>query len=737
MAGPLAQRIRKKYPGEYDDLSDEELEKKVLSKYPEYADLVEPAEEKIEPLTGVSFNKTADAPVIPPAPVVQEQSKEESGFLKQVWDAANKPLIDVQEVENEHPHARTTRLASQMLTPLNIGSAALTGGSSALAGALPQIARALGMGAKGLSAPVAAHGGYEVATGDTLADKGVGMLELIGGMLGMKQKLPGKSVIPEKVAPPKVQSPWDEIPNIDNKPPNPKNLITDGADVIDEATGEVIDMALPDKPSVNPLTKEPIDPIKHKPAVKMVSEKEVILNNPSVETVQQMNDGNYYTKKVNEDGSLVMTKRAPKSEKATETPSLAREIYNLPRGMMSVDLPFATSAAFRQAKPFIGTGNWFKAWKTAAGSFQSEEAFQNVMTRINSKPLFKKQLINGKIGPSVAEEMGLDMTDLRGINGREEALRSSLAEKIPLYGKYIRASNRAYTGFLNDLRANTLEDLFDSAKAIGRDPISKDKVLGQQIAEFINTATGRGKLGVEIGSRQINLEKNAKLMADVFFAPKLMASNIRMLNPSTYVTADPFVRKQYMLGMLRTMGTWGTIASLAKIAGADVSVDPRSSDFGKIKIGDTRIDLGGGMQQYLVLAAREASGQIASSTNIDSRGNSKVTDMGKGFKAPTRMSTAVDFTANKLHPTAKFAWDLLNASEYKQVGVGDRITEMALPMYVGDLKEILEEHPELAPLILGLTSVGIGSQTYEGGPPKPTLIPREYDYVIKGQPWSR
>lgn len=35
----IAQRVRAKYPGEYDDLSDIELERKVLAKFPEYDDL--------------------------------------------------------------------------------------------------------------------------------------------------------------------------------------------------------------------------------------------------------------------------------------------------------------------------------------------------------------------------------------------------------------------------------------------------------------------------------------------------------------------------------------------------------------------------------------------------------------------------------------------------------------------------------------------------------------------------
>ncbi len=40
---PLAQKIRAKYPTEYNDLTDQELEQKVLSKYPQYGDLAKGA----------------------------------------------------------------------------------------------------------------------------------------------------------------------------------------------------------------------------------------------------------------------------------------------------------------------------------------------------------------------------------------------------------------------------------------------------------------------------------------------------------------------------------------------------------------------------------------------------------------------------------------------------------------------------------------------------------------------
>src|SRR5687767_4998223 len=44
MPGPLAAKVRAKYPGVYDDLDDATLERQVLAKYPQYADLAEPEE---------------------------------------------------------------------------------------------------------------------------------------------------------------------------------------------------------------------------------------------------------------------------------------------------------------------------------------------------------------------------------------------------------------------------------------------------------------------------------------------------------------------------------------------------------------------------------------------------------------------------------------------------------------------------------------------------------------------
>jgi hypothetical protein len=188
------------------------------------------------------------------------------------------------------------------------------------------------------------------------------------------------------------------------------------------------------------------------------------------------------------------------------------------------------------------------------------------------------------------------------MNQQEEKLIGSrILENVP----GVRASNRAYVGFLNKLRQDTFHSLVTSAKAMGRD-IDTDQVLTKQIADFVNNATGRGSLG--------NWEKNAELLNNTFFSPRLIASRLQMMNPKNYLTTDPFVRKEYWKSLGAITAAGNTFLGLAALGGATVSLDSNSADFGKAKIGNTRFDPWGGFQQYAVLASRLAQGKYTSST---------------------------------------------------------------------------------------------------------------------------
>ncbi|MET0786439.1 MAG: hypothetical protein ABWY25_07025, partial [Paenisporosarcina sp.] len=403
----------------------------------------------------------------------------------------------------------------------------------------------------------------------------------------------------------------------------------------------------------------------------------------------------------------------PQPKQKEYIPGLPRQFWDLSQSLMSVDLPYMTSAAFRQASPLMWTDNWFKAWGESTKAFSSKEAYDAIMKEIYDSKYFAKRwkpqlradgsLKGYKEIDSVAEEAGVRMSDVKDLSNREETLRSALAETIPIYGEYIQKSNRAYTAFLNSLRKAKFEQMMEARDWSG---VGNNQAVTKQIAEFVNDATGRSSLKLKTPLGEVSAEKNANALAMALWSPRLLASRMRFLNPMTYMGLNPQVRKEYLSGLFRTLGAWAGFAGLAKMMGAEVSMDPRSSDFGKIKMGNTRIDPGAGFQQLLVFYSRMATGEFVSSRT------GKKTEMGEGFKPRTRRTTAEEFAASKLHPSAKLAWDLIGASQSSPVHIGDRTVQMVLPMMVQDMFEVFKTNPELSPLLGVLSSVGVGTANY-------------------------
>ena len=100
------------------------------------------------------------------------------------------------------------------------------------------------------------------------------------------------------------------------------------------------------------------------------------------------------------------------------------------------------SAPFRQGL-FLSVSHpkrFFQAFLKMFRQFGSEEAYQTAQSLIEKKPTY-----------GLMKEAGLSLTDLGSLTTREERFMSNLAEKIPLAGRGIRASGRAYVGFLNKL----------------------------------------------------------------------------------------------------------------------------------------------------------------------------------------------------------------------------------------------------------------------------------------------
>jgi len=305
---------------------------------------------------------------------------------------------------------------------------------------------------------------------------------------------------------------------------------------------------------------------------------------------------------------------------------------NLPRSIMS-SLDF--SAPLRQGVFLVGRKEFYKNLGRMFKAFGSERVYQEMMESIKSRPSYK-----------MMKDSGLYVSDLdRGFTTREEAFMSQWAEKIPGLGKGIRASERAYSGFLNMLRADTFDTLVTKFKEANPESEFDEKRLSD-LAGFINNATGRGKMLQD-------LEAAAPMLNALFFSPRLIASRVNLLNPAYYIKLDPMVRKEAVKSLL----AFGTIA--ATIAGLfdanddwNVETDPRSSDFMKLRTGNTRYDILGGFGQYITLGSRLATNETKTTLG-------EVKELGKQLGDKNRLDVLLTFLENKGSPVTTYVMDYL------------------------------------------------------------------------------
>ena len=361
----------------------------------------------------------------------------------------------------------------------------------------------------------------------------------------------------------------------------------------------------------------------------------------------------------------------------------AGDVANIPRAFMATaDL----SAPLRQGIFLVGRPRQFLPAIRDMFKFAfSEKAYDGLMEGIMRRPTYR-----------LMRESGLELTDIgrtAKLAHREEQFMSQIGERIPVWGGVIRGSNRAYTGFLNKLRADVFDDLVKRGKEFGVENFD-------DTARFINNATGRGSLGA--------LERSAVMLNTVFFSPRLMASRLNLINPLFYTQLEPFARKEALKSLLSFGAIAGTVLGLTSLGGAEVGTDPRSADFGKIKVGNTRYDILGGFQQYFRLASQLISGEVVSTVT------GRTVTMGEGYKPLTRLGVAGRFLQSKQNPVVSFATSWLQGQNFigQDFNVASETINRFIPMVWQGLYDIYQERG-LEGLGMGAPSLlGVGIQTY-------------------------
>lgn len=269
---------------------------------------------------------------------------------------------------------------------------------------------------------------------------------------------------------------------------------------------------------------------------------------------------------------------------------------------------------------------WAKALGNDIGLFTKDakhaRTIENMALRENAELVHKSGIRINKWGPTATARTA------------SERFPSKIARRVP----FVARSERAYTAGGNLLRMSYLNEIgYQRAGIVTTDKQWKD------IGHVINILTGEGD-----ARRLLGL---APILNAVFFAPRLLEARVRaftdLFNPNLSWAARKILAQHVasFVGFNMTL-----LASMAIVPGVNVEDDWRSTDYGKITIGNTRIDFWGGYLPLARLFMRLASGEIKAQS---------------GRVVPvTAKDTVTSFLQSKLGPMPAYALDLLKGENF-------------------------------------------------------------------------
>lgn len=346
---------------------------------------------------------------------------------------------------------------------------------------------------------------------------------------------------------------------------------------------------------------------------------------------------------------------------------------------------------------FKASPNYFNIWlKNSAQSFVDfVKTFgkENVEREIKADILSRPNAVNG-----IYKKFKLD------VYGNEEMYPTSWPEKIPFIGTVFKGFENSFTGFIQKMRADIFDYLYEVFQKSGAET--------EGLGILVNSLMGRGTL-------PMGLERASGIINKVMFAGKYLMSDVDFLlahlNTQDFTTQEKMSPKVRLLAgkhLATTVLATAIILFIAYMINPEsVEEDPTSSDFGSIKIGNTRFKVTR-LTNIITLAMRLIKNETTASTG-------KIVKLNTGqWGSKTRMEVIGDFFQNRLSPLASIVNDVwLRGTDFRgENPTVKKIAENAVaPFPVSSTKELLEE-PNKAVMLAGLVTnaLGISTNTYPG-----------------------
>jgi len=413
-----------------------------------------------------------------------------------------------------------------------------------------------------------------------------------------------------------------------------------------------------------------------------------------------------------------------KRTKSQKVLGFGGDLLDLSRGLMTTG---ELSYFFRQGAPYV-LGFPVKAAKALAKSVTaafSRRADFALHDDLRQRKNYSDQVRGGLV--TTASDGPLSQ--------REELMRSRLVSQLAAKqgilwtptrwaAESMLGFERAFRSFMNTMRADLFDYMKSSVNATRPGTWSEDDA--KIIASASNIFSGRAEMPGAVG------------LSRIFFAPSWVWSNVQLLAAKPLWKGDSATRlaigKVYVRAMLGAAAA-GILrhAVYSLLAGDDddrkpkYETDPRSSDFMKTRLGDTRLDSGRGLSQLVVLGARLAPDWMGGGKTKTSSG--KLVSI-RGEDVPRGADDSRDiihrFLDSKLAPLPSAVLDYIVGANIvgKEVTAGSIVSERTMPMTWRDIwsaeKELGVAQGTVAAidafLGTGISTYGIKSEYREASP---------------------
>ena len=274
-------------------------------------------------------------------------------------------------------------------------------------------------------------------------------------------------------------------------------------------------------------------------------------------------------------------------------------------------------------------------------------------------------------------------------------------------GDAVAASSRAYSALLNYMRVHVFDTVWDSLP-----DSAKTTERAKALSGLINASTGRGSLPSRLGS-------NNKILNTIFFAPRYVVSRPEFIyRAGKLAVTDKYLRGEALKQLTGYFAATGTLMALGVAAyeasdgkvGWQVDLNPKSGNFGNMKIGPVSYDPWGGFSQIAKLAIQASTAEKYSGNSGTNR------DLSRFLKYGPAKEPAKRFARGKLSPAASLYTSLQSGRDFDGNKISTDpiglLSDLAEPLSFSEMRKAWMEYDLKTALMTvpGLLGVGVNVQ---------------------------